>query len=256
MEDPLDLTGRRALVTGGCRGIGAAIALAFAEHGAEVLVHARGDAESQKWAQSNGFGYFRADFAHREDVHRLAEEVLAGGGLDILVNNAGMEINATVEHLDPDAVSRQLRVNLEAPILLTHLTVPALKRSGHGSVINVTSIHGQVPAYANSVYCAAKAGLELFTRTAAIELGPSAVRVNALAPGAIETQMNRKILDEVGRDRFAEWIPLGHVGEVTDIAGPAVFLASDASGYMSGATIVVDGAYSHHLVRYRTSNVD
>lgn len=255
MDQPC-LSGRRALITGGCRGIGAAIATAFAEQGAEVMVHGRGDDRSRRFAAEHGFEFLQADFSDLEDVKRLAAEALARSSvLDILVNNAGFEVNATVAGLDPDALGRQLRVNLEAPILLTHLLVPALRASTNAAVINVTSIHSTVPAYGNSVYCAAKAGLELFTRTAAIELGPDGVRVNALAPGAIETDMNREILDEIGRERFAEWIPSGAVGQVEDIAAPAVFLASDASRYVNGATLVVDGAYSHHVVRYRMPGV-
>lgn len=252
-----DLSGRRALITGGCRGIGAAIATAFAEQGAEVVVHGRGDERSRQFAAEHGFAFLQADFADLDQVRGLARDVLTGAaGLDILVNNAGFEVNATVASLDPDTLGRQLRVNLEAPILLTHLLVPALTASAHAVVINVTSIHSSVPAYGNSVYCAAKAGLELFTRTAAIELGPAGVRVNALAPGAIETDMNREILDEIGRERFAEWIPSGAVGQVEDVAAPAVFLASDASRYVTGATLVVDGAYSHHVVRYRMPGLD
>jgi len=251
-DDAFHLTGRRALVTGGTRGIGAAIALAFRDRGATVAIHGRGDPASQGFADGHGFTYVTADFGDLTQVDDLADAVLNRlGGLDILVNNAGMEVNATVENLDPAAVSRQLVVNLEAPIRLTHRLVPALRNSGHGVVINVTSIHDRVPSYGNSIYCATKAGLEMFTRTLAIELGPSGVRVNALAPGAIETDINRAILDEIGRDNFAEWIPLGHVGQTEDIADPAVFLASDASRYMTGATLVVDGGYSHHVVRYR-----
>jgi NAD(P)-dependent dehydrogenase (short-subunit alcohol dehydrogenase family) len=238
MTDTPVLAGRRALVTGGCRGIGAAISTALAASGAQVTTHGRGDERSRQFAAEHGFEYLTADFGDLDEVRRLADAV-AETGLDILVNNAGMEVHATAEQLDPAELSRQLRVNLETPILLTHLLIPTLKASRHGSVINVTSIHGTVPAYANSVYCAAKAGMEAFTRTLAIELGSAGVRVNAIAPGAI------------GHDRFAEWIPLGRVGDVQDIAGPAVFLASDDSSYVSGAVLVVDGAYSHHLVRYR-----
>lgn len=253
MTADFDLTGRRALVTGGCRGIGAAIALAFAEQGAQVVAHGRGDEAGRAFAAEHGFDYLTADFSDLDAVTGLAEAV-ARSGLDILVNNAGMEINATVEHLAPAALSRQLRVNLEAPILLTHLLVPTLKASGHASIINVSSIHGTVPAFANAVYCAAKAGLEMFTRTLAVELGAAGVRVNAIAPGAIATDMNRDLLDRIGRDQFAQWIPMGRLGHIDDIAGPAVFLASDASDYVSGAILTVDGAYSQHLVRYRSAN--
>jgi len=255
-EDAFQLTGRRALVTGGTRGIGAAIALAFRERGAIVAIHGRGDQPSRAFANDHGFTYLTADFGDLNQVDDLADAVLDRlGGLDILVNNAGMEVNATVENLDPAAVSQQLLVNLEAPIRLTQRLMAALQNSGHGVIINVTSIHDTVPSYGNSIYCATKAGLEMFTRTLAIELGPSGVRVNALAPGAIETDINRTILDEIGRDNFAEWIPLGHVGQTEDIAEPAVFLASDASRYMTGATLVVDGGYSHHVVRYRMNGV-
>ncbi len=257
MADLLDLTGRRAFLTGSCRGIGAAIAVAFAEHGATVAVHDRDDNEtSRTWAAAHGFEFFAADLSDADQVRALADGVLADGkGLDILVNNAGVEFLATMGNLDPAAVSTQLMVNLEAPILLTNLLVGSLKRSPYGSIITITSIHADVPSYGNSVYCAAKAGLELFTRTIAIELGPYGVRANAIAPGAIETDINRFILDEIGRDNFAQWIPLGRVGQVDDIAHPALFLASDASRYVTGATLVVDGAYSQHLVRYRMADV-
>jgi NAD(P)-dependent dehydrogenase (short-subunit alcohol dehydrogenase family) len=256
MNDVFDLRGRVALVTGGTRGIGAAIAIAFRERGATVAIHGRSDASSEAFADEHGFVFLSADLSDLRQADDLARATLERlGGLDILVNNAGMEINATVEHLDLDAASRQLAVNLEAPIRLTHHLVPALRRSSKGAIINVTSIHGTVPSYGNSVYCAAKAGLELFTRTLAIELGPAGVRVNALAPGTIETDMNREILDEIGRENFAEWIPLGFVGSTGDIAHAAVFLASDASRYVTGATLVVDGGYSHHVVRYRMPEV-
>ena len=254
MTDVFDLTGRRALVTGGCRGIGAAIATAFAQRGAEVLVHGRGDEKSRVFAAEHGFSLLQADFNQLDQVHAMVVDLIsAGRPLDILVNNAGMEVNATVEHLDPEALSRQLRINLEAPILLTHGLIPLLKRSSHASIINITSIHASVPAYANAVYCAAKAGIEQFTNTLAIELGPAGVRVNSIAPGAVSTDMNRELLDHIGRELFAEWIPLGRLGEVADIAGPAVFLASDASSYVTAATLVVDGAYSHNVVRYRSA---
>lgn len=256
MKGAFDLTARRALVTGGTRGIGAAIALAFQAHGAAVAIHGRGDSASQEFADRHGFVYLKADLSKLTHVDTLADDVLDRlGGLDVLVNNAGIEISGTVGNLDPDAMAEQLTVNLGAPIRLTNRLVPALKDSDHGAIINVTSIHATVASYGNSIYTASKAALEMFTRTLAVELGPSGVRVNALAPGAIETEINRPILDEIGRDNFAEWIPLGHVGQTQDIAYPAVFLASDASRYVTGAVLVVDGAYSHHVVRYRMKNV-
>ena len=123
-------------------------------------------------------------------------------------------------------------------------------RSGSPSIINVTSIHEAVPVSGNGGYAAAKAALGLLSRTAAVEFGPLGVRVNTLAPGAIRTDMNHELIEEVGTDRFEAWIPLGRVGSVDEVADVAAFLASDDSRYVSGSTIVVDGAYTSHLVRY------
>lgn len=256
MSDSLfDLSGRTAFVTGGTTGIGAAIAAALSSAGARVWVHALDAEQGRAHAEQRGFGFLAADFSDPAQVDGLATALAsATSTLDILVNNAGLEIGAIVDHLEPAVVDRTLAVNLTAPMRLTQLLLPLLRRSSAASVINVTSIHDDVPSYGNAAYCASKAALEMFTRTAAVELGPEGIRVNALAPGAIETDLNRTILDEIGRDRFARWIPAGRVGRADEMAGPAVFLASAASTYVSGATLVVDGAYSRHLVRYRSSS--
>jgi len=253
MNDVFGLSGKLALVTGGCRGIGAAIALAFQERGAQVIVHGRGSEQARTFAHDHSMALLEADFSKRSDIEALAATLAdTYGHLDILVNNAGMETYGYLDEIDAEAIHQQIMVDLEAPIILTRCLLPALRRSSAGSIINVSSIHGSVPYKGFSIYCAAKAGLEAFTRTLAVELGPDGVRVNAIAPGAIETDMNREILDSVGREEFAEWIPLGAVGQTKDIADPAVFLASDASRYITGDILTVDGAYSLHLVRYRS----
>ncbi|MER6943074.1 SDR family oxidoreductase [Nonomuraea sp. NPDC000554] len=255
MNSVFDLTGRMAFVTGGTAGIGAATALALQAAGADVIVHNHGGQPGRDFAAAHGFAVIDADFASPEEVDALAAGVVdLAPRLDILVNNAGMEVGATVEHLDPVQVRRQLEINLNAPLRLIQLLIPALAASAHASIVNVTSIHDDVPSYGNSVYGAAKAGLRMITKTLAVELGPQGIRVNSVAPGAVETDMNRHLLDEIGRERFAEWIPLGRVGVPPEIAWPIVFLASDAASYMTGATLVVDGAYSHHVVRYRASS--
>ncbi len=175
--------------------------------------------------------------------------------MDVLVINAGFEIEAKLDHLEPELLARVMRVNFEAPVQLTRLVLPLLRRSASASVINITSIHDQVPYYGNSAYCSSKAALAMFSKTLALELGREAIRVNTIAPGAVETEINQSILDQVGRENFAQWIPLGRVAQPSEIVGPALFLASNAASYMSGATLVVDGAYSHHLIRYRTTAV-
>ena len=135
--------------------------------------------------------------------------------------------------------------------MLTHLLLPLLKKSSGASVINITSVHETIPYPHNASYSMSKAALCMFTRVMALELAPHKIRVNNLAPGAVETDLNRDVLDRIGRDKFAEWIPLGRVATADEMIPPAVFLASDASKYITGTTLYAEGGYIHNLVRYR-----
>jgi NAD(P)-dependent dehydrogenase (short-subunit alcohol dehydrogenase family) len=244
------LAGRRALVTGSTTGIGAAIAEAFSTAGADVVVHGLEANEGVALADRLGGRFFGGDLADPSAVDRLATRVAELGPLDVLVNNAGMEHGALLADLDPAVLNKTLQVNAVAPIRLMQLLLPALRRSDAANAINVTSIHQDVPVYGNLAYCASKAALGMITKTAALELGREGIRVNAIAPGAIETRHNSELLDEIGRDQFADWIPLGRIGRPEEIADIAVFLASDAARYINGHTLVADGGYRHHLVRY------
>ena len=239
------------VVTGSTRGIGSAIARAHAEAGAFVVVHGRDTSSGLALARDLGGAFVGADLADPDGAHELADGVRAiVDRVDTLVNNAGFEIHGPLGALDPETLAAILTVNLTTPILLTQELLPLLE-STRGSVQNVTSIHDQVPAFGNLAYASAKAGLDMFTKSAAVELGPRGIRVNTIAPGAIETDMNREILDEVGRDAFAEWIPLGRVGTPADVAAASVFLAGADARYITGAHLTIDGGYTHHLVRYR-----
>lgn len=244
------LQGLRALVTGSSGGIGESIARAFASAGATCIVHGRRRATVERIAHDIGGEAIVADLADRRSPDLIVAELTERGDLDVLVNNAGFEEPSSVEELGTDEFARVLDVNLLAPAALMRLCVPLLRRSNAPSIINVTSIHETVPVSGNGAYAAAKAALASLSRTAAIELGPSGIRVNTLAPGAIRTDMNRDLISAVGEERFESWIPLGRVGVPEDVADVAVFLASDAARYISGASIVVDGAYANHLVRY------
>jgi glucose 1-dehydrogenase len=241
----VDLSNKVALVTGSSRGIGLAIAEAFEKAGAHVWYH--GTAQHSQRPR-----YVRADFMNPADVQKLADVIKKGEErLDILVNNAGYEPVMPLETIDLAKYDDCFAVNVRAPLQLTTALLPLLKKSGSASVINITSIHDSVPYPHNAVYSMSKAALAMFTKTASVELAPFGIRVNNLAPGAIETDINRELIAEIGRDKFAEWIPAGRVGTVEEVVGPALFLASDAASYVTGATLYADGGYRHNLVRYR-----
>ena len=258
-----DLAGKRVLVTGSTRGIGAALARGFAEAGCRVAVHGRraADAEALAATLPGGAVGLAADLSTEAGARSLAAAAVEAsgglGGLDVLVNNAGYEALCAVEDL-ADAVPEAettWRVNVLAPMLLTSLLVEPLAVSGSGAIVNVTSIHETVPCAQNAVYCASKAALGMFTRTSAIELAPRGIRVNSLAPGAIETDMNRELIAGTG-DLFKEAIPAGRVGVCEEMIGPALFLASSASSYVTGASLLADGGYAQHLVRYRPADLE
>lgn len=245
------LDGKVALITGSTGGIGKALAQGFAAAGARVWLHGRNEAAGAALAQQLSARFIAADLAQPNAVERLANEVLTSEEhLDVLVNNAGVEIIMPIETMDMDRFDQIWRINVRAPVQLTHLLLPALKRA-HGSIINITSIHDTMPYPNNSAYSASKAALAMFTRTIAVELAPYGVRVNNFAPGAVETEINRDVIHEIGEEKFAEWIPLGRVAQTDEMIGPALFLASDASSYVTGTTLYADGGYLQNLVRYR-----
>jgi NAD(P)-dependent dehydrogenase (short-subunit alcohol dehydrogenase family) len=250
MNAELPLAGLTALVTGGAEGIGLGIAIGFIEAGARVWV---ADArEGAPAAVARGVHYLQADLGSDEELDGLVSHLSqAIDHLDILVNNAGVDVRMPLESLDRGALDRIWRVNARAPALLIAGLSQLLKTSGRASIINITSIHDSVPYALNAPYCMSKAALAMLTNVASIELAPLGIRVNSLAPGAIETNASQRVIDAIGRDHFNAWIPAGRVGQVADLVGPAIFLASDASRYVTGTTIYADGAYRHHLIRYR-----
>ncbi|MDX2138223.1 MAG: SDR family oxidoreductase [Chloroflexota bacterium] len=245
------LDGKVALITGSTSGIGKALAQGFAAAGARVWLHGRNAVAGEALARQLGAYFVAADLAQSEQVERLAETILANEErLDILVNNAGVEIIMPIEQMDMDNLDMIWRVNVRAAFQLTHLLLPLLKQA-RGSIINITSIHDTMPYPNNSAYSASKAALAMFSKTIAVELAPHGVRVNNFAPGAVETEINREVIREIGEDKFREWIPLGRVAQTDEMIGPALFLASDASSYVTGATLYADGGYLQNLVRYR-----
>jgi NAD(P)-dependent dehydrogenase (short-subunit alcohol dehydrogenase family) len=242
------LDGRRALVTGAGRGIGLGVATAFAEAGAHVTLCARSTGEIESAADAlRGRGWSaNALTCDVTDIDAFAEAIASAEPYDILFNNAGMNrpkpfIDVPVA--DYDAI---MGLNVRAAYFVAQAVVRRLVAVGKpGSIINMSSQMGHVGGPTRSLYCASKWAVEGFSRAMAIELGPHGIRVNTLCPTFIETPMTRPYLEnEAFRQSVVAKIKLGRVGTVSDLMGAAVFLASDASALMTGASLLVDGGWT------------
>lgn len=238
----LGLRGRRALVTGGSRGIGRAIVLALAGQGVRVAAcHVNPDSAAgldEQIAPAGGFVY-RADVSRPDEVDGLAAAVRDRfGGLDVLVNNAGIVSHHPVADLDPAEWHRVLDSNLTAAFLVTRAATPLLAEGA--VVINISSGVALVGQPGLAHYTAAKAGILGLTRTLSKELGPRKIRVNAISPGVVETDQAANAPPE-RRAAYAARTALGRIGRPDDIAGACLLLASDLSGFITGANLAVDG---------------
>jgi NAD(P)-dependent dehydrogenase (short-subunit alcohol dehydrogenase family) len=246
-----DLTGRRALVTGASRGIGREIALAYARAGADVAVLAR-NAELLEGVAGEARALGRRAVVATADVldadatrAATAEAIEALGGLDILVNNAGGNSFSTpVASMRMSGWEKTMRLNLDSIVHITQVSLPALGEGG-GSIINVSSVAGLRGAPTMAHYGAAKAALISLTQSLAVETAWMGVRVNALVPGWIETDLTDFLRASDDAERAAlSRVPMQRWGRVEEIAEPAVFLASDAASFMTGQVLVVDGGLS------------
>ena len=237
--NPLDFSDRRVMITGGSSGIGNGIARAFRDAGAEVLITGTQSADAYD-SDMSGMDYRQIDLGDDDAVRALAREA---GGLDVLVNNAGMVVYRRKE-FETETFRRVLDVNLTAAMTLSELCKPGLAAKG-GSVVNISSLTGLFAASGNPGYGASKAGMIQLTKSLAVAWAQDGVRVNAIAPGWIETKMT-----QVSRDREAinaeilRRTPAGRWGQPEDIAGVTLFLASPLAAYVTGQTITVDGGFS------------
>ena len=246
------LSGRSALVTGGSRGIGRAVAIALAAAGARVAVCARHlegcEAVAAEITAAGGVAIaIPGNVGRADDASAIVDAVVSGlGAVDILVNNAGTnpQFGPLVDAEDA-AVDRILQVNLQGPLRLVGAAVHAWMGEHGGSIINMASVGGIRPEPMIGAYNASKAALINLTRTLASELGPSGIRVNAIAPGLVETDFARLLIETPAiHDRIVAMTALGRHGQPDEVAGAAVFLAGDAASYITGTVLVVDGGWT------------
>lgn len=251
--DYFHLDGRRALVTGGAKGLGRVIAGALAEAGADVAVVSRTLAECETAAGEIAAATGRravavaADVTLAAEVERMAGEAESalGGPVDILVNNAGINIRGAVHELDEADWDAVIAINLKAPFLCARRFGPGMCERGWGRVLNLGSILSAIGIPGRGPYGAAKAGVLNLTRVLALEWATKGVTVNALCPGPFATDMNKPLLDDPEKYKaFVAKIPMGRWGELHEVAGAALFLCSDAASFVTGSALFIDGGWT------------
>jgi meso-butanediol dehydrogenase/(S,S)-butanediol dehydrogenase/diacetyl reductase len=241
------LARKRCLVTGGGSGIGRAVARGFAAEGARVVVAGRRRERLEETAA--GFAGMTAapgDISDADDAHALVEAVVERhGGLDVLFHAAGvLRRNERLEETSEREWERDVAINLTGAFHVLRAAIPHLRES-RGTIVLVASQLAHIGSRGYATYCATKGGVLALTRALAVDLGPDGVRVNALSPGVVETEMAYVGRDFAAmRDTVASTIPLGRVGRAEDMVGPAVFLAGDESAWMTGQSLVVDGGFT------------
>ncbi|CAB4578282.1 MAG: glucose 1-dehydrogenase [Actinobacteria bacterium] len=241
-----DLTGRTAIVTGGSRGLGRAMALGFAKAGANVVVASRKlDSCEDAVAEIEALGARGLAVATRmqepADVQALVDATVAHfGGISIVVNNAATVLDRPLDAVEPATFAGAFGTNLLAPMLLVQAARPHLAASGHGAVLNIISIAADRATRNRYYYPPVKAALAQVTRSMALDLAPEGIRVNAISPGTFRTDMVTKAFDERTLDAVARSTPLGRIGDPDELVGPALLLCSDAGSFVTGEVLTVD----------------
>lgn len=240
---------KTVIVTGASKGIGATTAIHFAERGYNVVINYNNSYQSAKLLttslKSRGFSVIqiKADVSNRMETDLLIKETIDKfGSIDILVNNAGISQIGLIDEIDDYDAQRIFDVNLKGVYNCCRSVTPYMVNQNYGRIINITSMWGQVGASCEVAYSASKAGVIGLTKALAKELAPSNITVNAISPGLIETSMNANVsIDDL--NSFVEDIPLGRIGNTSDVANAVLFLANDSSDYITGQIIGVNGGY-------------
>jgi glucose 1-dehydrogenase len=247
------LAGKIALVTGASSGIGKAIALEMGRRGASVVVNYIGKSDAAEQVvksiqQEDGTAIaVQADVSKKSDVAGMVEEAISKfGRLDVLVNNAGIEKETPFLEKSEEEWDRIIGVDLKGVFLCAQMAARQMAKNGRGTIINISSVHEDLPFPGYAAYCAAKGGLRMLCRDLALELAKHQINVVNVAPGAINTPINEKTFaDPEKKLALKREIPLGRVGEPSEVANLVCFLASDDASYITGTTVVIDGGLMH-----------
>lgn len=246
------LAGKHAVVTGGGRGIGLGITQALLAAGASVFIVQRSPPPAEI-ERLPGVHYIEADLFRREALIDVADSVAKKTDkLELLVNNAGIMFERSLEEMQVDEWDRMLAINLNAPVFLTQALLPLMRAANGASIVNIGSIEGLAANPGHSAYCATKGAIHALTKALAVDLGTDGIRVNAIAPGWIRSELSDNYIDGQA-DPEAAWQgltamhPAGRVGEPADVGKLAVYLASDDSAFVTGQILVIDGGRTSKL---------
>ena len=242
------LEGKVALISGGARGMGAAEARLFASEGAKVVLgdvlESEGQQVEAEIAEAGGEAVFvHLDVTSEDDWQQAVDTAIERyGGLHILVNNAGIWNGGNVETQTIDGWDRIMDINAKGVFLGTRAAIPAMRESGSGSIVNISSVAGIIGSIGATAYNASKGAVRLLTKSTAVQYAAEGIRCNSVHPGPIETQMIREVYpDKETRNSRVSAIPMGRMGEMDDVAKGVLFLASDEASYMTGSELVIDG---------------
>jgi|TARA_R100000008_G_C3584577_1_gene171215 3-oxoacyl-[acyl-carrier protein] reductase len=223
----LDFQNKVVVITGASRGIGKSLMLKFQSEGAQVL----------------GLSSKDYDLSSREDIKSLALHLAGLPKVDILINNAGINKINVIEDISLSDYDNVMRVNVEAPFLLSQAVIPRMIKNKSGRIINITSIFGHCTKEQRMSYTTSKYALSGMTKTMSVELAPHNIMVNSVAPGFTETDLTRQVLGQAGMDEVSEQIPMKRLAQPREIADVVMFLASDNNSYLTGQNIIVDGGF-------------
>ncbi len=247
-----ELGGKVAIVTGGGQGIGLGISQALLAAGAAIMVAQRSPLPPEL-ANLDSVDWIEVDLSQADSYASIAQAAQRTfGKVDALINNAGFMFEKTLDEMQPDEWNRMLAVNLTAPVFLSKHLLPLLRTNGGGSIINIGSIEGLAANPEHAAYCASKGGLHALTRAMAVDLGKDDIRVNAIAPGWIRSELSDEYIN-VQQNPQQAWQdlykmhPVGRIGEPEDVGKLAVYLASDDSTFVTGQVIVIDGGRTSKL---------